>query len=109
MDAISSLRAGMMQAQAQVNGAAQQLAGAGLPSPIVPQAVPGPTGSAAPSNYVDVARQLTTLMVGADAHHITTAAMRVALSTYQDAADVGNTQTDFDTNPPTDIDSSQQP
>ena len=89
MDAIGALVSGLDAQQAVVNGAAEQLAAADLPT----TANPDPTNPAYPDvaaagGGVDVAQQLTTLMVAADAHHLTTAALRAALSVYQDAVDI---------------------
>ena len=86
MDAINSLLAGMQSSEAMMNGAAQQIASMDLPSAIVPQ----PTNPANPqvSTNVDPAQQLTTMMVAADAHHLTATAMRVALSMYQDSVNM---------------------
>jgi hypothetical protein len=89
MDAINALVSGLDAQQAVVNGAAQQIAAADLPT----VANPDPTNPAHPDvraagGNVDVADQLTTLMVAADAHHLTTAALRAALSTYQDVLDI---------------------
>lgn len=80
MDAIDSLLAGQARAQAGVDGAAAQLAAADLPT----APVPDPTAPAAPNPkaFVDVADQLTTMRVAVDMHHITTAALRSAMSTY---------------------------
>ncbi len=86
MDAISSLGAGLSAAQMRVNGAAQQLASGDTPSAIVPNAAdPSAPGSPTAHFGVDPAEQLTTLMMAADAHHVTATAMRVALSAYQDS------------------------
>ena len=89
MDAISALVSGLDAQQAVVNGAAQQIAAADLPT----SANPDPTNPAHPDvraagGGVDVADQLTTLMVAADAHHLTTAALRAALEVYQDATNI---------------------
>jgi hypothetical protein len=88
MDAINSLLAGTQRAEALFNGAAQQIAQSDLPSAIVAD----PTNPSHPqplaNNDIDPAQQLTTMMVAADSHHLTTAAMRVALRMYQDAANL---------------------
>ena len=88
MDAINSLLAGMQSSEATFNGAAQKIASMDLPSAIVPD----PTNPSRPqpqiSTDVDPAEQLTTLMVAADTHHLTAAAMRAAFSMYQDSVNV---------------------
>ena len=85
MDAINPLRAGMQSAEATFDGAAQQVAAMDLPSAIVPD----PTNPSHPqpqvSTDVDPAEQLTTLMIAADTHHLTAAAMRAAFSMYRDS------------------------
>ena len=83
MDAISALAGGMLRAQASVDAAAQQIAAADLPKQNAPD-VTAP-GSAPASMDIDVAQQLTTMMVAADAHHLTAAAMQAALTTYRDS------------------------
>jgi hypothetical protein len=92
MDAINSLLAGMQSSQAMFDGAAQQVAAMDLPSAIVPD----PTNPAHPqpqiSTNVDPAQQLTTMMVAADSHHLTAAAMRVALGMYQDSVNMLSAQ-----------------
>jgi hypothetical protein len=100
MDAISSLVTGARNAQATFDAAAQQIAVADLPTgknpdPTNPFA-PAPSANnpaannpaannPAANNNVDVAGQLTTMMVAADMHHITTAALRAAFSTYRES------------------------
>ena len=83
MDAINALVAGTQRAQATLDAAARQIAAADLPT----SAAPDPTNPAVPdpAASVDIAAQLTTLMIAADAHHLTTAALRSALSMYQDS------------------------
>ena len=85
MDAINSLVGGAQRAQATVDAAAQQIAAADLPT----AENPDPTNPAHPippgSHDVDVADQLTTMMVAADMHHVTTAALRAAFATYRDS------------------------
>jgi hypothetical protein len=92
MDAINSLLAGMQSSEATFNGAAQQIASMDLPSAIVPD----PTNPSHPqpqiSTNVDPAQQLTTMMVAADSHHLSAAAMKVALSMYQDAINMASEQ-----------------
>jgi hypothetical protein len=92
MDAIGSLLAGTQRAEVAFNGAAQQIAHSDLPSAIVPD----PTNPSRPqpvvNNNIDPAQQLTTLMIAADTHHLTTAAMRVAFSMYQDSVNLLNQQ-----------------
>ena len=83
VDAIPALAGGMLRAQATVDVAAQQIAAADLPTQGVPD-VTSPAAALA-SVDVDVAQQLTTMMVAADAHHLTAAAMQAALTTYRDA------------------------
>ena len=86
VDAINALVGGAQRAQATVDAAAQQLAAADLPTAPVPDA----TSPAAPdpSTNVDVAQQLTTMMVAADMHHATTAALRAAMSMYSASVDM---------------------
>ncbi len=87
MDAINSLGAGMHRSQVAFDGAAQQLAGADLPT----AANPDPTNPVSPrpaAQNVDVADQLVTMTVAADMHHITAAALRSAFSMYQDSLDL---------------------
>ncbi len=88
MDAINDLIGATKRAAATFDGAARQLAGAGLPT----RASPDPTSPAHPkvaaARDVDVAGQLTTMMVAADMHHVTTAALRSAFSLYQDSLDL---------------------
>ena len=83
MDAISSLVAGTQRAQATVDAAAQQIAQADLPT-----SVPTDVMNPQPSRNVDVADQLTTMMVAADMHQITTAALRSALALYSTSVDM---------------------
>jgi len=83
VDAIGSLVAGTERAQATVDAAAQQIAQADLPTAAAPDVV-----NPDPSRNVDVADQLTTMIVAADMHHITTAALRSALSMYSDSVDM---------------------
>ena len=89
MDAISSLAGSLQRAQVMFDNSAARLASADLPTAVVPDA----TSPAAPdpSNNVDVAEQLTTMMVAADAHHLSAAAMRVALSMYEDSVQLVDT------------------
>ena len=86
MDAINALVGGAQRAQATVDAAAEQLAAADLPTTPVPDA----TSPAAPEPdaFVDVAQQLTTMMVAADMHHATTAALRAAMSMYSASVDM---------------------
>jgi hypothetical protein len=86
VDAINSLVAGTQAAQRSFDAAAEQLAAADLPTAAVPDA----TAPAAPnpSTNIDVAQQLTTMMVAADTHHATTAALRAALSMYSASVDM---------------------
>jgi hypothetical protein len=88
MDAISSLVGGLNQAQATVNGAAQQIAADGLPTTASPDPTNPVNPDPAAATGVDVAQQLTTMMVAADTHHLTTVALRAALSMYQDTLDI---------------------
>jgi hypothetical protein len=83
VDAISSLVAGTQRAQATVDAAAQQIAQADLPT-----SVPTDVMNPQPSRNVDVADQLTTMMVAADMHQITTAALRSALALYSTSVDM---------------------
>jgi flagellar basal body rod protein FlgC len=81
VDAVSSLLAGRERAQATFDVAAERLARADLPT----VANPDPTAPDAPdpSTNVDPAEQLVTMIVAADMHHATTAALRSALSMYR--------------------------
>ena len=92
MDAINSLAAGQRRAQAIVDDAAQQLARADLPTEAGDGAEADATQPAGPRpdqpGDVDVADQLVTMNVGADLHHVTTAALRAAMSLYQDSLDL---------------------
>jgi len=96
MDAIDSLGAGARRAQGVVDRAAQQLAAADLPT----ARNPDPTNPAAPvpprTHDVDVAEQLVTMAVAADAHHVTTAALRSALSIYHDSLELLRPQSSTD-------------
>jgi hypothetical protein len=87
VDAISSLVAGTQRAQATLDAAAQQIAQADLPTSAAPADVMNPQ----PSTNVDVADQLTTMMVAADMHQITTAALRSALAMYATSVDMLST------------------
>ena len=86
VDAINALVGGAQRARATVDAAAEQLAAADLPTVPVPDA----TSPAAPNPdaFVDVAQQLTTMMVAAGMHHATTAALRAAMSTYSASVDM---------------------
>ena len=88
MDAINALLGGLNRVQTTFSGAAQQIAADGLPT----TANPDPTNPVHPdpsvATDVDVAQQLTTMMVAADAHHLTTVALRAALSMYRDSLDL---------------------
>jgi hypothetical protein len=88
MDAIDNLVAGTRRAEAVVDGAAQRLAAPDLPT----ARNPDPTNSVAPvpprTNDVDVAGQLVTMTLAADVHHVTAAALRSALSIYQDSLEL---------------------
>lgn len=88
MDAINSLVAGTRRAQATFDAAAEQLAAADLPT----AENPDPTNPARPSPpvnpEVDVAGQMVTMMVAADMHHVTTAALRSAFSLYRDSIEL---------------------
>ena len=88
MDAINSLVTGQRRAQAVVDAAASQLARAELPT----EAAKDPAQAAVPepgtAGDVDVADQLVTMTVAADLHHVTTAALRSAMSLYRDSLDL---------------------
>ena len=88
MDAISSLAGSLQRAQTMFDDSAARLASADLPTAIVPDATSPATPD--PSNNVDVAEQLTTMMIAADAHHLSAAAMRVALSMYENSVQLVN-------------------
>jgi hypothetical protein len=87
MDAINSLVAGMQRSQIAFDGAAQQLAGADLPTASNPDPT-NPFSPAPPVHEIDVADQLVTMTVSADMHHVTAAALRSAFSMYQDSLDL---------------------
>ncbi len=87
MDAINSLVAGMHRSQAAFDGAAQQLAGADLPTAANPDPT-NPFNPVPPVHDVDVADQMVTMTLAADMHHITAAALRSAFSMYQDSLDL---------------------
>ena len=89
MDAISSLAGSLQRAQAMFDDSAVRLASADLPTAAAPD-ITSPSAPD-PTNNVDVAQQLTTMMVAADAHHLSAAAMRVALSMYQDSVQLVKT------------------
>jgi hypothetical protein len=86
MDAINALRAGTAQARARFDAAAEQLAHADLPTETLPDVTspvaPDPTGN------VDVAEQMIAIMSAAQMHHVTTAALRAALTTYQSSVEM---------------------
>jgi hypothetical protein len=91
-DAIDALGQSLAQTQASFDAAATKLAESDLPSAIVPD--PTNLGSPKPGAVdfgVDPAQQLITMIVAADTHHVNAAAMRIALSTYQDSVDLVNT------------------
>ena len=88
MDAINSLLAGQRRAQGVVDAAAQQIARADLPTTADKDPAQSATPDAGTVGDVDVADQLVTMTVGADLHHVTTAALRSALSLYQDSLDL---------------------
>jgi hypothetical protein len=89
MDAINGLVTATRRAETVVDGAARQLAAAGLPT--APE--PPPTRAQSPgpprTNDVDVADQLVTMTLAADVHHVTTAALRAAFSLYRDSLELG--------------------
>jgi hypothetical protein len=86
VDAVNALVGGAQRAQATVDAAAEQVAAADLPTTPVPDAAsPAPPD---PSTNVDVAEQLTTMMVAAGTHHATTAALRAAMSMYSASVDM---------------------
>jgi hypothetical protein len=84
VDAINSLRAGT--ARAHFDAAAEQLAHADLPTETRPDVTspvaPDPTGN------VDVAEQMVAMMIAADMHHVTSAALRAALTTYKSSVEM---------------------
>lgn len=94
MDAISALVVGMQRSQATVNNAASQIASADLPT----ASSPGPSAASnpGPSTNVDVADQLTTMMVAADSHHLSATAIKVAMSTYQDILNTAKASAESD-------------
>jgi len=91
MDAINSLVAGTQRIERTFDAAAGAVAADGLPT----SANPDPTNPVHPDPVAagvtgggDLAGQLVTMTVAADMHHATTAALRSALSMYQDALDL---------------------
>ncbi len=86
VDAISALTSAAQRVQATFDNAAQQLAAADLPT----EAQPDVTAPVAPdpSTNVDVAEQMTTMMVAGDAHQATTAALKAALELYKSSIDL---------------------
>jgi hypothetical protein len=83
MDAISSLVGASVQARAVVDAAAQHIAAADLPV-----SADGIASTAEVNRNIDVAEQMTTLMVAAGQHHATTAALRAALDMYQTSVEM---------------------
>ena len=75
MDAINSLVAGMQRSQVAFDGAAQQLAGADLPTASNPDPT-NPFNPVPQVHEIDVADQLVTMTVAADMQHVTIAALR---------------------------------
>ena len=87
MDAINSLTAGSLRAEAAFDAAAQQVAKAGLPV----ATTPGPAGTAAATSAStdgDLVGQIVTMNLAANVHHVTTAALRSAFSLYRDSIDL---------------------
>jgi hypothetical protein len=87
VDAINSLVSGTQRAQATFDAAAVKLAGDGLPTTAA-QAPIATAAAAVAATSVDPAEQLTTMMVAADVHHATTAALRAALALYSTSVDM---------------------
>jgi len=87
VDAINALVVGTQDAQFLFDRAASKIAATDLPESQPPP--PNAPLSAVPNFGIDPAELLTTMMVAADTHHITTAALRVALDVYQDSTEVG--------------------
>jgi hypothetical protein len=81
VDAINSLVASTKRAQVMFDAAAERIAAADLPTAPVPDATKPVAPD--PNTDVDVAEQMITMMVAADAHHASTAALRGALEMYQ--------------------------
>jgi hypothetical protein len=88
MDAINSLTAGSLRAEAAFDAAAQQVAKAGLPV----ATTPGPGSPSAPATSAstdgDLVGQIVTMNLAANVHHVTTAALRSAFSLYRDSIDL---------------------
>ena len=82
VDAINSLVASTQRAQVLFDAAADRIASADLPTANAPEPT-NPVAAQPPSTDVDVAEQMITMMVAADAHHASTAALRGALELYQ--------------------------
>ena len=86
MDAINSLTASTQRAQAAFDNAAERLAAADLPTAATPD-VTDPVAPD-PSTNVDVAEQMTMIMVAGDQHLATTAALKSALELYKQSVDL---------------------
>jgi hypothetical protein len=83
MNAIGVLVGASGQARAVVSAAAEQIAVAALPV-----SAADVVSTAEVSRQIDVAEQLTTVMVAAGQHEATTAALRVALDLYADSVEL---------------------
>jgi hypothetical protein len=88
MDPISSLLAGAARARETFNDAAVKLSGADLPREPEPGAPELGPDSFPTTATVDVAEQLTTMMVSSHVHAANIAAMRAAIDTYRAAIDI---------------------
>ena len=86
MDAIGALTAGSARALVAMDGAAEKLAGADLPTSAAPDVTAPATPN--PSTNVDVAEQMTTMMVASDTQQATTAALKAALELYKSSVDL---------------------
>lgn len=88
--AIDSLLAGADRARAAFDVAALAIAGAGVVPPATGEDPAGPppvTGAPAVAT-VDVAEQLTAMMVASQVHQATLAALRSAMASYRASVDL---------------------
>ncbi|MGQ0824156.1 MAG: hypothetical protein ACT4OX_03825 [Actinomycetota bacterium] len=85
--AIDALLAGAARARASFDTAAVAVSGADLPRTPDPDTTATPDATPVTPG-IDVAEQLTTMMVASQVHAANTAAMRAAVSTYRAAVDL---------------------
>jgi hypothetical protein len=94
MDGVSALVIGMQRSEATLDYAARRTASDDLPT--ATSSAPGVTNNPSATTDVDVADQLTTMMVAADSHHLSATAIKVALSTYQDILNTAHVNAETD-------------